>query len=273
MNATESTHSFCGAHNWSTGGWSIKKGAPKRIRRVIAVATTLLACASAVIATPSTTYFTPCTIDIQPKGVTHIGIDNYFGTGSNRTDRTDEFATDIGPEWGAQLNSKIAAEFGFDVLTSPYTTPFFLNAKIGYREGTLSKNAPALQLGFFNFGTKRGATNNQQDITYLVVGKSLPNGKTRLAASYYVGNSAALRSSSGERQNTGYMVAMDHQIVPGKWVLAADYASGKNAIGGGGAGIYYYFTKDISLLTGPVWFNDKGLNGSVKATVQLDINF
>ena len=36
--------------------------------------------------------------------------------------------------------------------------------------------------------------------------------------------------------------------------------------------MYYYFTKDIFLLTGPMWFNDAGYNGSWKWTVQLDIN-
>jgi len=221
--------------------------------------------------TPSTTYFTPCTIDIQPARVTHLGVDNYFGFGTSNP--SAEFPTDIGPEWGAQLTSKFAMEYGFDILSSPYITPFFLNAKFGYRENAITKNAPAIQLGFFNFGTKRGTTNNQQDIAYLIIGKSLPGGKTRLAASYYIGNAASLKSSAGEVQNTGYMAAIDCQLVPGKWVLAGDYASGKNIIGGGGVGVYYYFNKDISLLTGPVWFNDKGLNGSVKATVQLDINF
>ena len=58
-----------------------------------------------------------------------------------------------------------------------------------------------------------------------------------------------------------------------KWTFAADYASGKNFIGGGGFGMYYFFTKDISLLTGPVWFNDHVINGQWKWTVQLDINF
>jgi hypothetical protein len=37
-------------------------------------------------------------------------------------------------------------------------------------------------------------------------------------------------------------------------------------------GLYYYFTKNIDLLTGPVWFNDEGINGKWKWTVQLDIN-
>ena len=41
----------------------------------------------------------------------------------------------------------------------------------------------------------------------------------------------------------------------------------------GGFGIYHFFNKDISLLSGPVWFNDHVINGGWKWTVQLDINF
>lgn len=96
-----------------------------------------------VSATPSSTYWTPCTIGIQPAGVTHIGVDSCFEFGSNRPDRTDEFVTDVGPEWGAQWG-RVGIEYGFDILSSPVTTPFFFNTKIGYRENTISKNAPAV---------------------------------------------------------------------------------------------------------------------------------
>ena len=41
---------------------------------------------------------------------------------------------------------------------------------------------------------------------------------------------------------------------------------------GGGIGDYYYFNKDTSLLVGPVWFNDKDINGQIKWTAQIDIN-
>lgn len=231
-----------------------------------------LLCARPAFSTPSTTYWTPCTIDIQPAGVTHLGVDNYSNIGTD--DPLGQFPTDIGSEWGAQLTPKLGAEYGFDILTSPSTTPFFFNAKIGFRENVLSENAPALQLGFFNWGTKRSGVDARQNIIYLVTGKTLPNNKTRLMAAYYLGNEDVPKSGSGETESNGYMVAFDHQIVPGKWVLAADYASGKNAIGGGGIGVYYYFTPNISLLTGPVWFNDEAINGpSPKLTVQLDINF
>jgi hypothetical protein len=224
----------------------------------------LLAMGRCADATPSTTYWTPCTTDIQPAGVTHLGVDDYFRVGA-----PGALPTDIGPEWGANLSAKIAVEYGFDVLTSS-EDPLYANVKVGYRENMLSENAPALELGIFNCGTRSGVTN--QNILYIVTGKSLPDGKTGLNAAYYVGNSNVLRSSTGEIQNTGYMVAFTHQLVPGKWVLAGDYASGKNAIGGGGIGVYYYFTKDISLLFGPVWFNDEGINGETKWTTQFDIN-
>ncbi len=221
-----------------------------------------------LFATPSTTYWTPCTIDIQPAGISHLTVDNYSRVG--KAISSEAFPTDLGLTWGVNLSSKLSVEYGFDVLT-PSSDPYYLNAKIGFKEGVLSKNAPALQLGAFNFGTHAGV--NNQNIVYLTTGKSLPNGKTRVAASYYVGNGNVLRSSIGAKQNTGYMLAADHALIPGRVVLAADYASGKNSIGGGGVGVYYYFTKDISVLTGPVWFNDKGINGSSKLTVQLDVNF
>lgn len=83
------------------------------------------------------------------------------------------------------------------------------------------------------------------------------------------------------RRNTGYMVAIDRGFMTvkntagreySKFVFAADCASEKNYISGG-FGLYIYFTKDIDVLTGPVWFNEKDTNGSWKWTTQLDINF
>ena len=57
-----------------------------------------------------------------------------------------------------------------------------------------------------------------------------------------------------------------------KWAFLADYASGKNTIGGGGVAIKYYVTPRCSLLTGPVWFNDRTLNGKWKWSVQVDLD-
>ena len=239
-----------------------------RLEVMAAAVVITIACVSAALATPSTTYWTPCTIDIQPAGVVHLGVDDYFTVGS--TQPVSQFPTDLGLTFGANLTSKLAAEYGFDVL-APGANPLYFNVKIGFREDVISKSAPAIQLGFFNFGTRDKVTN--QNVVYLTVGKSLPNGRTRLAVSAYHGNQDVLVDGDSQVHNTGFMAAFDHAIVPGKWVLAGDYASGKNLIGGGGIGVYYYFTKDMSILTGPVWFNDQTLNGPMKMTVQWDVNF
>ena len=176
----------------------------------------------------------------------------------------------MGPEFGASLGPQVAAEYGVDYFIGA-DNPWYFNAKVGYREKVLSPNAPALEIGFFGFGTEQDVTN--YNIVYLLTGKSLPDGKTRVSAAYYMGNDKALRSSTGEAQNTGFMVAVDHVLVADKWTLAADYASGKNVIGGGGVGVYYYFNKNDSLLVGPVWFNDRGINGGMKWVTQWDFNF
>ena len=237
-------------------------------------------------ATPSSTFWTPMTPDIQSYGVVHIGVDNYFSVGNKTSDEpaiNNSFATDAGLTVGVLPFEKLQMEIGVDYL-GPSDYPVYFNAKIGAPEDALFKWSPALQVGIFNVGTKRNDEGQQngtdQNIVYGVIGKTIPY-VGRLSAGPYIGNSAVLRSSDGDAQDKGFMVAFDRGFFSVKdkegnefnrIVFAADYASGKNTIGGGGFGLYYYFTKDISLLTGPVWFNDTDVNGRWKWTIQLDIN-
>ena len=245
----------------------------------IAIAATLL-CAVLIGtagATPSTTYFTPMTPDIQAYKVPHITYDSYFTVFRKADDGAGDFPTDIGLTIGVLPFEKFQLEVGVDLM-EPSDYPLFFNAKGGFPEGVLFKGSPALQLGIFGVGTKSDVTN--QNIVHLVIGKTIPY-VGRLSAGPYIGNSKVLRSSTGDKENAGFMAAFDRGFMPVKdkagnefnrLVLAADYLSGKNVVGGGGVGLYYYFTKDIDLLTGPVWFNDEGINGKWKWTVQLDIN-
>ena len=235
---------------------------------------TLVFTAGIAHATPSTTYWTPMTPDIQPYGVLHLGVDNYFTVFRKNG---GSFPTDFGLTVGVLPFEKLQMEVGVDLLESS-DYPWSFNAKLGAPEDALFKGSPTLQLGIFNVGTKKDVTN--QNVVYGVIGKTIP-GLGRLSVGPYIGNSSVLRDSDGNKKNTGIMAAFDRGFMPvkdkdgneyNKIVLAADYASGKNAIGGGGVGLYYYFTKDISLLTGPVWFNDEGLNGKWKWTIQLDVN-
>lgn len=229
-------------------------------------------------ATPSTTYWTPMTMDIQSYGVLHIGVDNYFTVLRKADNGGGSFPTDAGLTMGILPFDKIQMEVGADWMESS-DYPFNFNAKIGTSENSLFNGSPALAIGIFNVGTKTGVTD--QDVAYAIIGKTIP-WVGRLSAGPYVGNKKALGAGIiDDAENVGFMVALDHGFIPVKdnagnefnrLVVAADYASGNNAIGGGGFGLYYYFMKDISLLTGPVWFNDEDINGKWKWTIQLDIN-
>ena len=246
--------------------------------RVLLISTASLALLAGVAeATPSTTYWTPMTIDFQSYGVLHIGVDNYFTVGKKLQDGGGGFPTDAGLTLGVLPGSKVQMEVGVD-LFGPQDYPLSFNAKIGTPEGTLFKGSPTLQAGICNVGTKKGVTD--QNIIYGVVGKTI-KGLGRLSAGPYVGNSTVLVDSKGSKANSGVMVAFDHSFATikdkegnefSRVVFAADWASGKNAFGAGGFGLYYYFRNNISLLAGPVFFNDTGVNGKWKWTIQLDIN-
>ncbi len=236
-----------------------------------------VALASVAHATPSTTYWTPMTVDIQSYGMLHIGMDNYFTVGRKLANGGGGFPTDAGLTLGVLPGSRLQAEVGVD-LFGPADYPLVFNAKLGAPEGALFKGAPTLQAGICGVGTKKGVTD--QNIVYGVLGKTIPH-VGRLSAGPYVGNGKVLRDSQGNEAKSGVMVAFDRSFAATKdkdgsefsrVVFAADYASGKNAFGAGGFGLYYFFKSNVSLLVGPVFFNDEGINGKWKWTIQLDIN-
>ncbi|MBI2447168.1 MAG: hypothetical protein HYV48_01350 [Candidatus Omnitrophica bacterium] len=222
-------------------------------------------------ATPSTTYWTPSTSDIQAFGLWHITYDTYTTIGKNSpASGGGDFPTTYGLTVGVLPFEKLKMEVGFDIM-EPTDEPLMFNAKLGMPEGALFEGSPALNLGIFNVGTKKNVTD--YNIVDVIVGKTLPANLGRLHLGYYVGNSDVLKDSQGNEEEDGFMIGYDKYIYKDKVMFAADYASGDNAIGAGGFGLYYFFTPNISLLAGPVWFNDRALNGDTKWTLQLDINF
>jgi hypothetical protein len=237
----------------------------------------LLCATTSALATPSTTYWTPMVMDFQGYLVPHIGIDNYFT--ADKTLESGEqgaFPTDVGLTIGVLPSDQIQMEVGIDGMY-PSDNPYYFNAKIGATEDVLFQGAPALEAGVFNVGTKDYVTN--QDIGYIVIGKTIPY-VGRVTVGPYLGNSAVLVDDQGAAANSGVMVAFDHGFMPAKdgdvsynkLVVAGDWASGNNVLGGGGFGLYYFFSSKVSLLVGPVWFNNTTINGSWKWTAQLDIN-
>ena len=285
-------------------------------RSTIAILFIALVVTGTASATPSTTYWTPATTDVQAFNVWHIGVDNYFRLSRTQEElangQFDSFPTDVGVTVGVLPFEKLNMEVGIDGLF-PGTRihpalrsigrSMLFNTKLGTPEGAFFGSwFPAINVGIFNVGTKSEVTD--MDMVYFLVGKTLgPLG--RLHAGGYYGNpgSALMHEggckrgngnsafdcsvgpnspgASGKLANSGGMVGYDYGFWKvkdkdgneyNKWMFAADYMSGVNYNGGGGFGMYHFFNKDVSLLTGPVWFNDHVINGQWKWTVQLDIN-
>ena len=255
----------------------MRSGSRSRFRWFVLVAAAAGVWPALAGATPSSTYWTPATTDVQAFRTVHVGVDNYFTVFRSTADGAGGFPTDVGLTAGVLPYSKLLMEIGIDTL-EPSDHPLFFNAKVGTPESALFKGAPAVSVGIFDVGTESGTTN--QNIVHGMLGKTIP-GVCRLFAGGYVGNKDVLLNAQGESEATGFMVAFDRGLMPVKdregggynrLVLCGDYASGKNALGGGGVGLYWYFASNVSLLTGPVWFNETAINGEWKWTTQLDVN-
>lgn len=237
----------------------------------------LLASTSMLEGTPSSLFWTNCTTDVYATGTGHIDEDNYF-TVFNRRGHGQAFAPDTGLEFGVLTWGNWSVEAGVDYLGGA-DDPLYFNVGAAIGEDKLFCYAPSLKVGFFNAGTRyHGHGRTNQNIVDLIIGKKLP--ECIGEANFYVGGFSGSRAMGKNRQ--GFMVGYKQFFCPAKyycekdyykWFLAADYASGKNTIGGGGFAVGYNFTPDIDILTGPVWFNSEEINGRWKWSVQIDISF
>ena len=122
----------------------------------ITAVTVLSGIGSFAYATPSTEYWTPCVMDIQPAGKLHIGYDSYTTVGKRHQEK-GSFPNDYQLEYGLQPFDKLQMEFGVDLM-EPQDDPLLFNAKIGTPENSLFQNSPGLALGVFNVGTKHNVT-------------------------------------------------------------------------------------------------------------------
>jgi len=242
----------------------------------LAAAVLLAGLSGAAGATPSTVFWTPCSIDLQAYKSVHLSYDTYFTVAEKGGMRGGSaFPVDMGLTMGILPFEKFQAEVGFDWF-EPTDYPLVFNAKMGFPEGAMFKGAPALQAGIFNAGTKKDVTDmNAVDV---VTGLTLPAGLGRIHLGGYTGKKELLAGSDGKSAEAGFMAAWDLSLLPvadgsyNRLGLCADWMSGKNILGGGGPGVAWYFSKNASILTGPVWFNDEGLNGKWKWTMQFDAN-
>lgn len=225
---------------------------------------------STLCATPSSVFWTNCTTDVQAKGVYHIDIDNYCSLG-NRTKNGSSFAPDFGLLAGLFSWEGLGAEAGIDYLGGQ-VHPLYFNGKIALSEGKLFANSPSFSIGIFNVGTSH---ETNQAVWDAVLGTTLPANLGKLFAGAYTGKRAIGKHRSGWMvgYEKPFYAAKDAAGVDyNKWQFNADFASNKNAIGGGGFALTYYFTPSINIESGPTWFNDTSLNGRWKWAVQVNID-
>ncbi len=255
---------------------------------VSTIAGLALASARMARATPSTTYWAPSTTYVQPFLVPHVTYDTYFGLGpapaAGETSpgpvrNSPVYPVTTGLTMGVLPWDRLQLEVGFDLLL-PSEHPLLLNAKLGTPEGTLFSGSPSLAVGIFGVGTSTGSTT--YDIVYGQAQKSLPwGGYVSLGGYWGAGSTLLWQGSDGREHRGGFMGAVSGPDIPvglpglKKLVAVTDVQTGRNAFGAGGAGLYFYFTDSIDLLTGPVFFFDPGLQPGGRRmlwTVQLDID-
>lgn len=191
------------------------------------------------------------------------------------------YPIDTGLTMGVLPSDKVQAEVGYDLLL-PSTNPvgFYLNAKLCTPESSMFKGSPGISFGFYNVGFKKDVTN--YNAAHLMFQKAFPGGSGYVAAGIYHGMSDALfTNSDGKIVKNGVMIGTISPDIPvgikglKKLNLTADIQTGKNVLGGGGFGLYFYFTDTVDLLIGPVWYTDSKLQpGGAKYlwTTQLDID-
>ncbi|MDP4291733.1 MAG: hypothetical protein Q8908_11680 [Bacteroidota bacterium] len=230
-------------------------------------------------ATPSTIIWIP-SVDFQGFKSWHLGMDTY--TRMQKTDGVRGAGIfDLGLTTGILPCKNFQAEVGVDYLSMGDNVyddhPIYFNGKVGFPEGGLFKNSPAIAIGAYNVGLKNNLTN--YNIVYGVIGKTLPV-VGRLSAGYYTGNKRLLVDESGSKVNSGVMLSWDRTMteISDKLWLAVDYQSNKNYLGALNFGLSWSFSKNVSMIFGyDIYNNQKAYYNSANVnantfTAQLDIN-
>jgi hypothetical protein len=243
----------------------------------LAVLLCALSAAGPAGATPSTNYWAPTTTGVQGFGVLHLGYDSYFATDAL-------YPVDLGLTIGVLPWQAVQAEIGVDVLYPTLdadgegmSAPVILNGKLGGAEDIAFPWQPAWSLGIYNLGFESDVTD--YDVLYALVGHSIPSVGSFSIGGYYGLNDNLLTSSDGDKAQGGLLAGFFSAPIDLPTIdhinLTADVQTGENGLGGGGPGLYLYFTPAISLLTGPVFFfdPDKQPGGnSWMWTAQLDVD-
>lgn len=246
----------------------------------IAIATAIFTFSLTSWATPSTTYWAPTSATCQSWAVPHLTYDSYFAQGpATGIGGAPGYPTDLGLTSGLLRYEKIQAEAGFDVLY-PTQDPLLLNAKICTPESSTFDGSPALGFGIYNVGLKRNVTD--MNVLYFMAQKTIPGIGGYIALGGYHGlNKKLLTNSNGDAVQSGLLAALASPDIDiglkglKKINFVADIQTGKNILGAWGFGSNIFFAENVSILLGPVFFFDKGLQPGGRNflwTTQLDVD-
>jgi hypothetical protein len=234
----------------------------------------VLAAARVASATPSTVVWTPATTYTQPYLVPHLTYDTYVAEKSN-------LANTYGLTMGVLPGAKVQGELGVDVFYPGITADFVqANARLTLVEGALAAWQPALSVGIMGAGFEEDVSDYH--LLHATASKATPVGTIAVGGYYGAGSELLWTGSDGE-ERAGFMASWASPEIaiglPGleKIVLAADVATGKNWFGAIGAGASLYFTPNVALVTGPVFFLDRDLydalgTGDFMWTAQIDVD-
>ena len=231
-------------------------------------------------ATPSSTFWAPSTASCQSYGVPHITYDTYFAKGPSAGGAgAPNYPVDTGLTMGLLPFEKIQGEVGFDLLL-PTEDPFLLNGKLCTPESSMFGGSPGVSFGIYNFGFKKDVTD--YNVMHIMLQKTIPGIGGYISLGVYHGlNKTLLTNSDGNVVQSGFMAGfLSPEIninLQGlkKINFTADVQTGKNVLGAWGGGLYLFFSDNISLLTGPVFFFDRNLQPGKKDylwTAQIDVD-
>jgi hypothetical protein len=230
--------------------------------------------------TPSTQVWIPST-DFQKWKSMHLGLDNYIRTAKTEGVRGAGIL-DLGLTTGLLPFEKFQGEIGVDYLSMGDNNyddhSVYFNVKLGFPEGGLFKNSPAIALGAYNFGLKKNLTN--YNILYGLIAKTIPI-LGRLSVGYYTGNDKLLVDENLKKANNGLLLSWDRTMaeISDKLWLAVDYQGGKNYLGAVNFGVAWSFSKNVSVILGYDIYNNKksyyntNNQNENSFTAQVDINF
>ena len=264
----------------------MKKNVSNLAKIYLVVLVSLFGTMGVAMATGSTQIWIPST-DIQGFKTGHLGIDNYIRTQKDANGVYGSGIYDMGVTTGISPFTKVQAEIGIDYLNMGDNNaldaknydlhPIYFNGKIALPEDSLFKGAPAIAVGAYNFGTKKGLTD--YNIMYALIAKTVPV-VGRISVGYYSGNKALLVDENGVASNTGLLLSWDRAMpeISDKLWLAVDYQGGKNYLGALNFGLSWAFSKNVSVIFAYDVYNNKKAfynSNNVNAnsfTTQLDIN-